>query len=154
MTDLGGRPDQALHSKAAPRRQLTTPKSPPSRLGQLGGWASTDPMNPRLPRSLPAWFSVPVWLAALVTPTVYVLMVIAMDRLQVPAPPEGFVVSLFILIPILALLASLTVVWFSKMSLGWKVSGLALTALAMLIQCSLLVVVVVSAVSAGIAPVQ
>lgn len=77
-----------------------------------------------------------------------------MDRLQVPAPPEGFVVSLFCLIPVVALLACGTVVWLSKVSLGWRVGGLVLTVLAMLLQCGVWFVIIVSAISAAIAPVQ
>ena len=90
----------------------------------------------------------------LAVPHTYVLLVVIMDRLAVSAPPEGFVVSLFSLIPVVALLACGTVVWLSKMSLGWRVGGLAFTVLAMLLQCGVLLVIIVSAVSAAIAPAQ
>lgn len=105
-------------------------------------------LNPRHPRSLP------VWLAVFLSPTAYVLLLMIMDRLQVPAPPEGFVVSLFCLIPVVALLACGTRVWLSKMSLGWRVGGLVLTVLAMLLQCGVWLVIIVSAISAAIAPAQ
>jgi hypothetical protein len=102
----------------------------------------------------PVWLSVSVWLAVFVSPTACVLMVVIMDRLQFPAPPEGFVVSLFCLIPVVAVLACGAVVWLSKMSLAWRVGGLALTVLGMLFQCAVWLVIIVSAVSVAIAPVQ
>jgi hypothetical protein len=111
-------------------------------------------LNPQQPRDLPVWLSVSVWLAVFLSPTAYVLMVMTMDRLQVPAPPEGFVVSLFCLIPIVSVLACGTVVWLSKMSLGWRVGGLALTVLGILFQWAVWLVIIVSAVSVAIAPVQ
>ncbi|HKX60467.1 MAG TPA: hypothetical protein VJS65_01465 [Verrucomicrobiae bacterium] len=111
-------------------------------------------LNPHHPRSLPIWLSAPVWLAVFLSPTAYVLLLVVMDRLQVPAPPEGFVVALFCLIPIVALLACGTVVWRSKMSLAWRVGALVLTVLAMLLQCGVWFVIIVSAITAAIAPVQ
>ena len=92
-------------------------------------------LNPHHSQSLPVWFSVPVWLAVFLSPTAYVLLLMIMDRLQVPAPTEGFVVLLFCLTPVVALLACGTVVWRSKMSFGWRVGGLVLTVLAMSLQC-------------------
>lgn len=106
------------------------------------------------PRNLPAWLRVLIWLAAFLSPTAWVLLLILMDRWQVPPAPEGFVVLLFGLVPVLALLACGTVVWFSKMRLGWRVGGLVLTVLAMLLQCGVWFVIIVSAISAAIAPVQ
>lgn len=106
------------------------------------------------PQPLPVWLSVPVWLAVFLSPTAYVLLVMIMDRLHVPAPPEGFVVLLFCLIPVVALLACGTVVWRSKMSLGWRLGGLVLTVLAMFLQCGVWYVIIVSAITAAIAPAQ
>ncbi len=111
-------------------------------------------LNSQHPRTLLAWLSVPVWLAVFLSPTAYVLLLMIIDRLEVPAPPEGFVVSLFCLIPILALLACGTRVWLSKMSWGWRLGGVALTMLAMLLQCGVWFVIIVSAISAAIAPAQ
>ena len=111
-------------------------------------------LNPHHPQCLSVWLSMPVWLAVFLSPTAYVLLLMIMDRLQVPAPPEGFVVLLFCLIPVVALLACGTMVWRSKMSLAWRVGGLVLTVLAILIQCGVWFVIIVSAISAVIAPAQ
>ena len=111
-------------------------------------------LNPHHSQSLPVWLSVPVWLAVFLSPTAYVLLLMIMNRLQVPAPAEGFVALLFCLVPVVALLACGTVVWRSKMSLGWRVGGLVLTVLAMLLQCGVWFVIIVSAISAAIAPAQ
>lgn len=98
--------------------------------------------------------SLPVWLAVFLSPTAYVLLLVIMARLQVPAPTEGLVVLLFCLIPVVALLVCGTAVWRSKITLGWKVGGLVLTVLAMLLQCGVWFVIIVSAISAAIAPAQ
>jgi len=98
--------------------------------------------------------SVPVWLAVFLSPTAYVLLLMIVDRLHVPAPPEGFVVLLFCLIPVVALLACGNLVWRSKMSLRWRLGGLVLTVLGMLLQCGVWYVIIVSAITAAIAPVQ
>lgn len=111
-------------------------------------------LNPQHPQSLPVWLSLPAWLAAFLSPTAYVLLLMLVDRLHLPAPPEGFVVLLFCLIPLVALLACGTLVWRSKMSLGWRLSGLVLTVLAMLLQCGVWFVIIVSAITAAIAPAQ
>src|SRR5688572_3396387 len=109
-------------------------------------------LNPQHPRTLPVWLSVPVWLAVFLSPTAYVLLLMILDRLQVPAPPEGFVVSLFCLIPVLALLACGIMVWLSKMNWGWRLGALVLTVLAMLLQCGFWFVLIVSAITVRIAP--
>jgi hypothetical protein len=111
-------------------------------------------LNPDRPQSQLVWLSVPVWLAMFLSPTAYVLSLMFMDRFQVPAPPDGFVVLLFCLIPIVALLACGTVVWRSKTSLRWRVGGVVLTALAMFLQCSVWFVIIVSAITVAISPAQ
>jgi hypothetical protein len=111
-------------------------------------------LNPQRPQSLPVWLSVPVWLAAFLSPTAYVLLLMIVDRMHVPAPPDGFVVLLFCLIPVVALLACGTVVWRSKMSVAWRLGGLVVTVLAMLLQCGVWYVIIVSAITAAIAPAQ
>jgi len=111
-------------------------------------------MNFPHPQSLTAWRSVPVWLAVFMSPTAYVLLLMAWDRLQAPAPPNGVIVTLFCLIPIVALLACGTAVWRSQMRLKWRVGGLALTALAMFLQCGVWFVIIISAISVAIAPAQ
>ena len=58
------------------------------------------------------------------------LLIIILDRLEVPALPEGLVALLFCLVPVVALLACGTVVWHSKFTLVRRVGGLVLTVLA------------------------
>lgn len=101
-------------------------------------------------RNLPVWSSGAIWLTALLSPTVYVLAVIALSRLQMPAPPAGFVVALFCLIPVAALLVCLTVAWYSQVGRGWRVGWLVLTILAMLLQFVFLVLIVISAITVAI----
>lgn len=108
-------------------------------------------LSPEHPQRLPVWLTVPVWLAVFLSPTAYVLLLMIMDGLHVPAPPEGLVVLLFCLVPVLALATCGTGVWRSRMSLGWRVGGLVLTVLAMIIQCGVWLVIIVSSITAAIA---
>jgi hypothetical protein len=110
--------------------------------------------NPQHPQSLPVWSRVPVWLAMFLSPTAYVLFLMVVDRLHVPAPPEGLVVFLFCLIPVVALLTCGISVWRSKMSLQRRLGALVLTVLGMLLQCGVWYVIIVSAITAAIAPAQ
>ena len=91
-----------------------------------------------------------IWLTAFLSPTGYVLAVITLCRLQMPAPPGLFVVVLFCLIPLSALLVCSTVAWLSQVRRGWRVGWLVLTIVAMLLQCGILVVLILSAVTAAI----
>src|SRR5512137_2429809 len=99
-------------------------------------------LTPQHPRSLPVWLSVAVWLAVLLSPTGYILLLMILRRSQLPAPPESIVVSLFCLIPVMALLVCGTVVWRSKMRVSWRVGWLLLTVLAMLLQISVLIAII------------
>jgi hypothetical protein len=94
------------------------------------------------------------WLAVFLSPTAYFLLLMVWNRSQVPAPPRGFVVSLFCLIPVLALLFCGTLVWLSKLRMRWRVGWLVLTTLAMLFQVGVLFVIIVSAITVAIAPAQ
>ena len=87
-----------------------------------------------------------LWLAAFVAPTVYVVLLLVLDNLQVPPPSELLVVSLLVVIPIAALLLCLMVVWRSKMGFGWRVGGSVFTVMALLAQCGVLVIVIASAI--------
>ncbi len=107
---------------------------------------------PQQLRSLPVWLSAAVWLAVLLSPTGYVLLVITLGRLQMPAPPGWFVVALFCLVPVVALLVCGTVLWLSKLRGRWRVGWLVLTVLAMLFQVGVLVVIIVSAITVAISP--
>ena len=111
-------------------------------------------LTPPSPPRLPVWLSVPVWLAVFLTPTAYVLLLMLIDRWHLPAPPNGVIVVLFCLIPVVALLVCETLVWRSKVSLGWRVSGLILTLLAMLLQCAVWYVIIITAIIVAISPAQ
>jgi hypothetical protein len=76
------------------------------------------------------------------------------DRLQVPAPPEGLVVLLFCVVPVVAILICATVVWRSKLTGRWRVGWLVLTVLAMVCQVGLLFLIIVSAITVAISPAQ
>ena len=106
------------------------------------------------PRTLPMSSSVAVWLAAFVSPTVYFLLLILANRSRVPAPPAILVVSLFCLIPLVALLICGSVAWRSNLERGWRVGWLVLTVLGMLLQCGVLLVIIISAITVAISPAQ
>ena len=90
-----------------------------------------------------------VWLAVFLSPTGYVILLITIDK----SLPEGFVIFLFCFIPFVALLACMVGVWYSKVRLGWRMIGLVLTMLAMLLQCSIWFFIFTAIVMA-IAPAQ
>jgi hypothetical protein len=106
---------------------------------------------PQHPRSLPVGASAALWLAVFLSPTVYFLVMVVWNRSQVPAPPQGFVVSLFCVIPVVALLVCGAGVWRTKLRVGWRIGWLALTVLAMALQVGVLLVIIASAVTAAIA---
>jgi len=106
------------------------------------------------PRSVPVWLSVAVWLAVFLSPTGYVLLLMIAGRLGMPAPPESLVVFLFCLIPVLALVVCGSVVWLSKMRVGWRVGWLVVTVLAMSLQVGAWLVIILSAITSAIALAQ
>jgi hypothetical protein len=106
------------------------------------------------PRSLPVWWSAAVWLAVYLSPTGYFLLLMIADRWHVPAPPEAVVVSLFVLIPLVALMVCGCAVWQSKRDLRRRVIGLILTVLGMVLQMGVLLVIIVSAITVAISPAQ
>src|SRR5688572_18870824 len=109
---------------------------------------------PQNPRSGPVWLSAAIWLAVFLSPTGYFLLLMIADSWQLPAPPESLVVALFCLIPVVALLVCGRLAWMSKLNPRWRVGWLVLTVLGMLLQFGVLFVIVVSAITAAIAPAQ
>jgi hypothetical protein len=105
-------------------------------------------------RGLSVSLRVAVWLALFLSPTGYFLLLMIVDKSQVPAPPDNIVVLLFCLVPVVALVGCEAAVGLSKLGLGWRVAWLVLTVLAMLIQVGILLVIIVSAVTVAIAPAQ
>lgn len=108
----------------------------------------------KYPRSWPSWLSVALWLAVFLSPTGYFLLLMMADRWHVSAPPEGLVVSLFLLIPVVALLVCGSAAWQSKRNLRWRVIWLVLTVLAMLLQTGVLLVIIVAAITSAISLAQ
>jgi hypothetical protein len=105
-------------------------------------------------RSLPTSSNVAIWLAVLLSPTAYLLALILVDRWNIPAPPAIVVVALFCLIPLVALVACGRMAWRSPLERRWRVGWLALTVLAIALQCGVLFVIIVSAITVAISPAQ
>ncbi len=101
-------------------------------------------------RKLPPWASLAIWFATLLSPTAYVLAVICLSRLQLAAPPAWFVVGLSCVIPVAALIVCSTVAWLSQTRRSWRVGWLVLTIAAIPLQVGMLVVIIVSAITAAI----
>lgn len=80
------------------------------------------------------------WMAVFLSPSAYFLLVVFWNRLQMPAPPAGLVVALFVLMPVVGLLVCGSVVWRKKLTVGWKVGWFS-TVLAMALQIGVLLVV-------------
>ena len=101
-------------------------------------------------RTLPVWASISLWLAALLSPAGYFLALMIADRWHLAALPEGFVIALFCLFPLMALLVCGALVWTSQVKRGWKTAWMVLTVLAWLFECGVLFVIIISAVTAAI----
>jgi len=91
---------------------------------------------------------------AFFSPTVYFLLLLLADRSQIPRPTATFVVLLFSLSPIVALLVCGSVVWSSSMTVARKIGLLLFTLLGMLLQVAVLVVMIRIILIARIAYVQ
>jgi hypothetical protein len=93
-------------------------------------------MNASIPqprRSLSFWSSTVVWLSAFLSPTAYFLLLLLASKSQINLH-ETFAVSLFFLIPIVALLICESVVWSCSKTVGRRVGWMLFTLLAMLLQ--------------------
>ena len=101
-------------------------------------------------RTLPVWPRVGLWLAALLSPIGFFLVLMIADRWHVRALPGGLVVTLFCLIPLVALLLCGALVWTSQDTQSRRVAWMVLTVLAWLFECALLFVIIVSAITAAI----
>jgi hypothetical protein len=101
-------------------------------------------------RNLPLQASVVIWVAAFLSPASYVLAVMCLSRLQMAAAPAWFVVALFCLTPLAALMVCSAVAWLSQARRGWRVGWVVLTILAIPLQFGFMVVLIVSAITAAI----
>jgi hypothetical protein len=93
-------------------------------------------------RRLTGWSNAGIWLSAFFSPTLYFLLLLLAERFRIPIPPAIFVVSLFCLIPVVALLICGFVVWRSSMTVAWKIGGMLFTLLGMLLQVGVLLVII------------
>lgn len=91
-----------------------------------------------------------VWLCAFFSPTAYFLLLVLANNLHVPAPPEILVASLFFLIPVVALLVCVYVVWVSNKSIARRIGWMAFTLVAVLLQLGIYLVIISAAIGAAI----
>jgi hypothetical protein len=91
-----------------------------------------------------------VWLCAFFSPTGYFLLLILANRFHVSAPPEILVAALFVAIPVIALLVCGYVVWSSSKTMARRIGWMAFTLVAMLLQAGVLLVIIITAISAAI----
>lgn len=108
-------------------------------------------LNLQHPRCLPIWASGAVWLPVFLSPTAYCLLVAVWSRSQLPAPPFGFIVSMFCLMPVVALLVCGNAIWRSNLRGVVRAGWLGITVLGMAVQIGVLVVTIASAITAAIA---
>ncbi len=101
-----------------------------------------DASIPQPRRNLPVWLGVAVWLVAFFSPTVYFILLLLANRLQVPSPPVIFVIALFCLIPVVALVVCGSVVWLSRMTVARKIGWTLFTLAGLSIEFAILVVVI------------
>jgi hypothetical protein len=98
-------------------------------------------------RTLPVSSSVIIWLVAFLSPTGYLLALLAMAKLKMPTPPAWVIVGIFFLIPLVALWICSTVAWHAQVKQGWRLSWLAATILGLLLQFGVLVIVITSVIT-------
>jgi hypothetical protein len=101
------------------------------------------------PGGLPVRWSGPAWLALFLSPTAFVVLLMLWERSAVSAPPAGLIRVLFCLVPVVAVPGCVALIWFSKLSLGWRVGWLFLTLLAMALQWGLWIIVIAMATASA-----
>ena len=114
-------------------------------------------MNASIPqsrRSLQVWLSVVVWLSAFLSPTAYFLLMLIANKSQIPSPPATFVWSLFLLIPVVALLICESVVWSCSKTVGRKIGWMLFTVIAMFLQFGIVLVILRAIIVTAIGYVQ
>jgi hypothetical protein len=91
-----------------------------------------------------------IWLCAFFSPTGYFVLLMLLDRFHAAAPPEILVATLFFLIPLVALLVCGRVVWIANKNRAGRIGWMIFTVLAMLFQFGVLLIIVMTAMSAAI----
>jgi hypothetical protein len=102
------------------------------------------------PQSPPVVASAAAWLAVFLSPTAYFALLILAERWHVPAPPAELVVALFCLIPLVALVVCSRWAWRSGRDRRQQVVRLILTILGMALQCGVLLLIIISAITVAI----
>jgi hypothetical protein len=100
-------------------------------------------MNASIPQArqhLPVWRSAVVWLTAFLSPTVSFVLLLLAGRLQLNVP-EAFVGSLFVLVPVAALVICEVVVWKCTKTLGSRIGWMLFTLLALLLQFAVILAI-------------
>jgi hypothetical protein len=92
-------------------------------------------------QSLPVWSSVVIWLGAFFSPSAYFVLLLLVSKLHFDVP-KRFVLSLFFLIPIVALLICESVVWSCSQTLTRKIGWMIFTLVAMLLQFAIILLIV------------
>ena len=95
---------------------------------------------PESRRSVPVLLSGVVWLSAFLSPTAYFLLVLLANKSQIYLP-KTLVLSLFFLIPVIALLICESVAWSCSKTVGRKIGWMLFTLLALLLQLAILLVI-------------
>ncbi len=109
-------------------------------------------LTPAYLRNLPLWLSVGIWLVALLSPTMYCVLLAIASRSQFGALPAGLVIYLVPVVPVVALLICGSLVWLSPLNVRWRVAWLGFTLFTMCLQCGILFVIIVSALTVAISP--
>jgi hypothetical protein len=82
-----------------------------------------------------------IWLAAYVSPAAYFLLILLANKLQIPNLLARFLLLLFFLTPVIALLICESVAWSCSKTVGGKIGWMLFTLLAMLLQFGIIVVI-------------
>ncbi len=96
---------------------------------------------PQFRRGLPLGLGVVVWVSAFLSPTGYFLLILLASKSGIQKLPETLVVSLFILLPVAALLICEWVVWSCSKTIGRKMGWMTVTLLGMLLQFAILLLI-------------
>ncbi len=82
-----------------------------------------------------------VWLSAFLSPSACFLLLLLGNKLQIPNLLAKFLLLLFFLIPVIALLICESVAWSCSRTVGRKIGWMLFTLLAMLLQFGIILVV-------------
>ncbi|MCI0541463.1 MAG: hypothetical protein L0Z50_40200 [Verrucomicrobiales bacterium] len=104
--------------------------------------------------TLPPGRRLTVWFLAFFSPTAYLFLLLLAGGSEIPGLLKPVVGLLFFLIPVAALLVCESVVWWSNITVAWKIGWMLFTLLAMLLQFGILAVIIRAILVAAIGYVQ